>query len=173
MVILALRKRLNVIEIPVNYRGRVGESKITGSFYGRPAHRPADDRPHPEIPAPMTVTPRDAAAGLALAALVVCLAAVLPYLSTIDNYFVRDDFGVVELLCEQAGRLLSALVRVVVDGRDLGPRADEVRPFPAVSYQLTSLGGAAAPFLHHVLNIALHAANGLAGAGDRPAGRRG
>ena len=34
MVILALRKRLKVIEIPVNYRGRVGESKITGSFSG-------------------------------------------------------------------------------------------------------------------------------------------
>ena len=30
----ALRKRLKVIEIPVNYRGRVGESKITGSFKG-------------------------------------------------------------------------------------------------------------------------------------------
>ncbi len=38
---------------------------------------------------------------------------------------------------------------------------DEVRPFPAVSYQLTALGGAASPFLHHALNIALHAANGL------------
>jgi glycosyltransferase involved in cell wall biosynthesis len=34
MVILALRKRLKVIEIPVNYRGRVGESKITGTFSG-------------------------------------------------------------------------------------------------------------------------------------------
>src|SRR5580765_6096647 len=34
MVILALRHRLKVIEIPVNYRGRVGESKITGSFTG-------------------------------------------------------------------------------------------------------------------------------------------
>ena len=43
-----------------------------------------------------------------------------------------------------------------------GGVADEVRPFPAVSYQLTALGGAASPFLHHALNIALHAANGLA-----------
>lgn len=34
MVILALKKRLKVIEIPVNYRGRVGESKITGHFTG-------------------------------------------------------------------------------------------------------------------------------------------
>lgn len=34
MVILALRKKLSVIEVPVNYRGRVGESKITGSLKG-------------------------------------------------------------------------------------------------------------------------------------------
>lgn len=34
MVILALKKRLRIIEIPVNYRGRVGESKITGSLKG-------------------------------------------------------------------------------------------------------------------------------------------
>jgi hypothetical protein len=31
MVILALADGLRVIEIPVNYRGRVGQSKITGS----------------------------------------------------------------------------------------------------------------------------------------------
>lgn len=31
MVVLALLRHLRVIEIPVNYRGRVGESKITGS----------------------------------------------------------------------------------------------------------------------------------------------
>jgi glycosyltransferase involved in cell wall biosynthesis len=34
MVILALKRRLKIIEIPVNYRGRIGESKITGSFRG-------------------------------------------------------------------------------------------------------------------------------------------
>jgi glycosyltransferase involved in cell wall biosynthesis len=34
MVILALKRRLKIIEIPVNYRGRVGESKITGSLKG-------------------------------------------------------------------------------------------------------------------------------------------
>jgi glycosyltransferase involved in cell wall biosynthesis len=32
MVILALLQHLRVIEVPVNYRGRLGESKITGSF---------------------------------------------------------------------------------------------------------------------------------------------
>jgi glycosyltransferase involved in cell wall biosynthesis len=34
MVILALKSGLRVIEIPVNYRGRVGESKITGTLKG-------------------------------------------------------------------------------------------------------------------------------------------
>lgn len=34
MVILALRNGLRVIEIPVNYRSRVGTSKITGSMKG-------------------------------------------------------------------------------------------------------------------------------------------
>jgi len=34
MVILALRRGLRVIEVPVNYRGRVGESKITGTLEG-------------------------------------------------------------------------------------------------------------------------------------------
>ena len=34
MVILALKGGLRVIEVPVNYRGRVGESKITGTMRG-------------------------------------------------------------------------------------------------------------------------------------------
>lgn len=34
MVILGLRSGLRMVEIPVNYRGRVGESKITGSWKG-------------------------------------------------------------------------------------------------------------------------------------------
>lgn len=34
MVILGLRRGIRIIEVPVNYRGRIGESKITGSFKG-------------------------------------------------------------------------------------------------------------------------------------------
>ena len=33
-MIAALKRGLKVIEVPVNYRGRVGESKITGSLRG-------------------------------------------------------------------------------------------------------------------------------------------
>jgi hypothetical protein len=32
MVCLALLERLRLVEVPVNYRDRVGQSKITGSF---------------------------------------------------------------------------------------------------------------------------------------------
>ena len=34
MVILALKENLKIIEVPVNYRGRIGESKITGNLKG-------------------------------------------------------------------------------------------------------------------------------------------
>jgi hypothetical protein len=88
------------------------------------------------------------------------LAAVLPYLTTIDDYFVRDDFGVVQLL---AGKPASYFPRWFVSSwmDDIwGFIPDEIRPFPALSYQLTALGGAGSPVLHHILNIVLHAANG-------------
>jgi hypothetical protein len=38
---------------------------------------------------------------------------------------------------------------------------DEIRPFPAVSYQITSLWGATSPIGHHLFNILLHAGNGV------------
>jgi len=34
MLILALKRGVKVIEVPVNYRGRIGQSKITGSLKG-------------------------------------------------------------------------------------------------------------------------------------------
>ncbi len=33
LMILVIRNGIKCIEIPVNYRGRIGESKITGSFW--------------------------------------------------------------------------------------------------------------------------------------------
>ncbi len=97
----------------------------------------------------------------AAAALVVCLAAVLPYVPTLNNYFVRDDFGVVELLASKPATSFPRWFYTPWTDRIWGDIADEVRPFMAVSYQITALGGAASPFLHHVMNVALHAATGL------------
>jgi hypothetical protein len=95
------------------------------------------------------------------AALVVCLAALLPYASTLNNYFVRDDFGVVELLASKPASYFPRWFYTPWTDRIWGDIADEVRPFMAVSYQITALGGAASPFLHHAMNVALHAATGL------------
>jgi len=42
------------------------------------------------------------------ARLVVCLAAILPYLSTVSNYFAGDDFGMLlHLTGKPAGHFLS------------------------------------------------------------------
>ena len=95
------------------------------------------------------------------AALVVCLAAALPYASTLNNYFVRDDFGVVELLASKPASYFPRWFYTPWTDRIWGDIADEVRPFMAASYQITALGGAASPFLHHVMNVALHAASGV------------
>jgi hypothetical protein len=96
-----------------------------------------------------------------LAALLVCVAAVVPYLSTLNGYFVRDDFGVVQLLASKPATYFPRWFVSSWMDRIWGYNPDEIRPFPAASYQLTALGGAAAPFLHHALNVLLHVANGL------------
>jgi len=109
-----------------------------------------------------TLVRRGAPSGSLLgAALVVCLAACLPYAPTLNNYFVRDDFGVVELLASKPASYFPRWFYTAWTDRIWGDVADEVRPFMAVSYQITALGGAAAPFLHHAMNVALHAAVGL------------
>ena len=38
---------------------------------------------------------------------------------------------------------------------------DEIRPFPALSYQIAAAFGAASPVPNHILNIAIHGLNGL------------
>lgn len=93
--------------------------------------------------------------------ILVCLAATLPYLGTINDYFLRDDFGVVQLLAQRPASFFFRWFTLSWMENIWGFIPDEIRPFPAASYQLTALAGAANPVAHHVLNIALHAANGL------------
>jgi hypothetical protein len=91
----------------------------------------------------------------------VALAAILPYIGTIFDYFVRDDFGVVQLLAQKPFSYFPRwFASSWMDGI-WGYVPDEVRPFPALSYQLTALGGPVSPALHHVLNVLIHAANGV------------
>jgi len=91
----------------------------------------------------------------------VALAAIVPYVVTIDDYFVRDDFGVVQLLAQKPFSYFPKWFASSWMDEIWGYVPDEVRPFPALSYQLTALGGAVSPRYHHVLNILIHAANGL------------
>ena len=91
----------------------------------------------------------------------VCLAACLPYLRTISDYFVQDDFGVVQLLAQKPWSTFPRWFTMPWMEDIWGYIPDEIRPFPAFSYQVTALRGAGAPEGHHLLNIALHAANAL------------
>jgi hypothetical protein len=95
-----------------------------------------------------------------LAALVV-LAAVLPYLPTIDDYFTQDDFGVIQLLSNRPWTIFPRWFAMPWTEDIWGYTPDEIRPFVALTYQLTAIPGRARPELHHILNIAIHAVNGL------------
>jgi len=92
---------------------------------------------------------------------IVCAAACLPYLRTIPDYFIQDDFGVVQLLAQKPWSTFPRWFVMPWMENIWGYTPDEIRPFPALSYQITALWGPAAPEGHHVFNIALHAANGL------------
>ena len=97
----------------------------------------------------------------AMAAAAIVIAAVALYAPAIDDYFVQDDFGVVGLFAE---RSLAYIPRWFVTPwtEDIwGYVPDELRPFPAASYVMTSWFGASSPQPNHVINIALHASNAV------------
>jgi hypothetical protein len=93
--------------------------------------------------------------------LIVCLAAVLPYVSTVNDYFIQDDFGVVWLLSRKPWSYFPRWFVTTWMDDIWGFTLDEIRPFPAVTYQIGALWGAASPVANHVMNVALHAGNGL------------
>lgn len=99
--------------------------------------------------------------GVTAALVCVCLAAVVPYLPTLDDYFVQDDFGVVWLLSQKPWWYVRRWFVTTWMDDIWGFTPDEIRPFPAVTYQFAALWGAASPVANHVTNIVLHAANGL------------
>lgn len=89
----------------------------------------------------------------------IALAAILPYVTTVGDYFIQDDFGVVGLLSQKPWSYFPRwFVSTWMD--DIwGYTPDEVRPFPAVSYQIAAIWGAASPVANHLINIAFHAVN--------------
>lgn len=97
----------------------------------------------------------------AVSAALVVLAACLPYLSTIDNYFLQDDFGVVQLMGRRSGTMFFQWFTVPWMENIWSYTPDEIRPFVALSYVFTSWWAPGSPVAHHLLNIAIHAANGV------------
>jgi len=92
---------------------------------------------------------------------VVIALAVIAYGSTVNNYFIQDDFGVVWLLSQKPATYFPQWFVSTWMDNIWGYTPDEVRPFPAVSYQIAALFGAGVPFANHILNIAFHAGTAL------------
>jgi hypothetical protein len=96
-----------------------------------------------------------------MAALAVVAATVVFYAPTIHDYFVQDDFGVVGLLSQKPVFYFPRWFVGPWTENIWGYVPDEIRPFPALSYQIAGAFGAAWPVPNHVINIAQHALNGL------------
>jgi hypothetical protein len=93
--------------------------------------------------------------------LAVVLAATVPYLPTVDDYFTQDDFGVIQLLASKPWSTFPQWFTMPWMEHIWGYTPDEIRPFVAFTYQVTAIPGAARPELHHLFNILLHGANAL------------
>jgi hypothetical protein len=103
--------------------------------------------------------------GPLVACIAVALAATLPYLQTVPNYFLGDDFGLVWAFYDQPPlHFLSLFVRSW-DAGVYGDVPDEIRPLIALSYQVDFFLGAGAPNVFHVSNIVFHVLNALLVAG--------
>ena len=76
---------------------------------------------------------------------VAVLAAVVPYLPTIDDYFLQDDFGVVWLLAQKPWWHFPHWFTTPWMENIWGYVPDEIRPFPAATYQLAAWFGAGSP----------------------------
>jgi hypothetical protein len=99
--------------------------------------------------------------GRHLAVLAVVVAATLPYVPTLDNYFVQDDFGVVGLLSSKPALFFPRWFVVPWMENIWGYTPDELRPFVALTYQVAAQWNAGSPVPQHLLNVALHAGNAV------------
>jgi hypothetical protein len=96
-----------------------------------------------------------------IAAFAIVAAALAMYAPTIHDYFLQDDFGVVGLFSHRSITMFPRWFVAPWTEDIWGYVPDEIRPFPAASYVVMSWFGAAAPEPNHLLNIGIHALNGL------------
>jgi hypothetical protein len=93
--------------------------------------------------------------------LLVGVAAVVPFLSTLNTYFTGDDFGLIQLFSSKPPLHFLSLFFTPWTELTYGQIADELRPLIALSYQVDSVWGAATPVGYHLTNIVFHVANAL------------
>ena len=91
----------------------------------------------------------------------VVLAACLPYLSVIPDYFVQDDFGTVYILTARPWTMFPKWFTMPWMEYIWGYTPDEIRPFVAFTYQLSGKFTPSRPEFHHIMNIAFHVGNAL------------
>ena len=96
-----------------------------------------------------------------LASVLVTLAATLPYVPTLDDYFTQDDFGVVRLLAFKPASYFPRWFVVPWMENIWEYTPDELRPFVALTYQVAAQWNPGSPVPQHLVNIALHAGNAL------------
>jgi hypothetical protein len=95
------------------------------------------------------------------AAALVVLVAALPYVATLDDYFVQDDFGVVGLMASRPASYFPRWFVMPWMENIWEYTPDELRPFVALTYQVAARSNPASPVLQHAINIAMHAGNAL------------
>ena len=91
----------------------------------------------------------------------VLLASIIPFVGSLDGYFLGDDFGLIWLLWNKPLAHFLTLFASPWTETIYGYRADELRPTLALSYWLDARWGAANPTGYHISNVALHALNAL------------
>ncbi|MEO5895929.1 MAG: hypothetical protein ABIS06_09530 [Vicinamibacterales bacterium] len=93
--------------------------------------------------------------------LAIILAASVPYIFTVSDYFLQDDFGVVQIFARRPWTMFPKWFVMPWTEDIWGYTPDELRPFVALTYQLTGKWNPSRPELHHIFNVALHVANAL------------
>src|SRR5215204_559524 len=93
--------------------------------------------------------------------LAVVLAASVPYLFNVSDYFLQDDFGVVQLFVRRPWTMFPRWFVMPWTEDIWGYTPDEIRPFVALTYQLTGKLNPSRPEFHHIFNIGMHVANAL------------
>jgi hypothetical protein len=95
------------------------------------------------------------------ACLAVTVAATLPFLGTLNDYYISDDFGVLSLFSQKPALHFLTLFTSPWTEAIYGGWTDELRPTLALTFQLAWFLGGGAPLAFHISVLAFHLATAL------------